>query len=603
MSSQRRASSTVWLLGVILFAIVAACADGVGTPEQSIYVQEAWRLDRAVSGHRVHVLEHGVACSACHALADGGVGKVAPDRCAVCHQKEAQIQHAGRQSAARLGAGVRADCTSCHAFTVDGTGHAEELTMPGQVASLAAGGSPHGGRAEPPLVHTFGPGDCKRCHAQAQGEIPAVEVHGTQDCLSCHHPHEEQVPQSAPCEGCHKDIKTAHAGAAKTPSEACQTCHEHQHATALDARSTCVDCHTKQEPIVPATALFAGGHSECLGCHRPHAFQAEQAVECRSCHAEQSILGGGRVAEHNRCTSCHAPHDVKAGPERACKRCHAEVHPDHPERAGGCTTCHDAHPRGQHGRDSARACSSCHQFAASDHGSHGGTDCIKCHKPHDFGIQLSSAVICQDCHAQRVQQVSLNQGHRACQGCHRGLPHRPETLLAGCDTCHAKEHSLVLSGHAQCTNCHEPHSGARSADCGSCHKLQHATAPAGHQVCTNCHEPHGGSPGVRACAGCHVPEATSAHGHLGGQGCLNCHRPHGPEGPAQPPPCKSCHELAKLAGLHQIAKHQSCERCHAGHGDQPDLARNGCLSCHTDRKHHFPDAPRCANCHLFTPSH
>jgi hypothetical protein len=23
------------------------------------------------------------------------------------------------------------------------------------------------------------------------------------------------------------------------------------------------------------------------------------------------------------------------------------------------------------------------------------------------------------------------------------------------------------------------------------------------------------------------------------------------------------------------------------------------LSCHTDRKTHFPDAPRCANCHLF----
>jgi hypothetical protein len=600
--SERRLPSIVLLLAVIVAAVVAACSGD--EPRAGIYVQPSWHVARAVTGHRVHVLQKGVACRSCHALTGDELGKVEPARCASCHEKEGRIEHAAQQASARLGAGTKADCTSCHAFTLDATGHEDQLRALDQPRSSGGAGGMHGGRGEPPLLSPFGPGDCKRCHAVAQGDIPAVEVHGSQDCLSCHKPHDDRTPKSAPCSDCHQDITTAHASQGKDVTQICSTCHTHQHAAAVDARKGCVECHRTTRPLVPASALFEGGHTECVGCHRPHAFGGQQAVDCRTCHADQNVLGGSQVSAHQRCTNCHAPHDVKAGPERACVSCHADVHPDHPElsRQGGCVGCHDAHPRGSHAKDAARSCSSCHQFAASDHAAHGGTACTQCHKPHDFAIELVGAAACRDCHAQRVQQVSTNAGHQDCQGCHHGLPHRPEALLTGCGSCHAKQQAAVPQGHARCQSCHEPHSGTLAAACSSCHASEHASAPVGHQTCTNCHEPHSGNHTVKACASCHAPEAGSAHGKLA-SGCATCHRPHGPEGVAKPPACSSCHQPSALPGLHQEAKHQACQGCHTGHGDAPGLERQICLSCHRDRTAHFPDAPRCANCHLFTPNH
>lgn len=598
----RRGSSLIWLLAAVLVAaVIAACSD---EPKAGIYVQQSWQIARAVTGHRTHVLKKGVECNSCHSFENGKIGKVTPERCSACHAKQATIEHASREASARFGAHSKADCTSCHAFTLEGSGHEAALAALEQPRASGGSGGLGGGRGEPPLLAPFGPGDCKRCHAHKQGELPAVEVHGSQDCLSCHRPHEDQSPKSAPCSDCHKDISTAHAAQGKTTTEVCSTCHQHQHAAATDARGACVDCHATHEPIVPNSALFADGHSSCLGCHRPHAFEAERTVDCRSCHQEQTVLGGAAVTAHQRCVSCHAPHDVKAGPEHACQRCHSDVHPDHPQltSAGGCVGCHDAHPRAGHAKETARSCSSCHQFAASDHAAHGGTECTKCHKPHDFGIALVGSTVCRDCHADHVSQVAHNAGHQDCKSCHGGLPHRPAALLGGCGSCHEKQHSAVLDGHANCTSCHEPHSGEQAVACGKCHQSEHVSAPPGHQACTNCHEPHGGSHQQKSCASCHAAEAGSAHGQLS-QGCLGCHRAHGPDGVAQPPACSSCHTPSALPGLHHEAKHQTCQRCHSGHGDAPGLERQVCLGCHKDRATHFPDAPRCANCHLFTQSH
>jgi hypothetical protein len=130
--------------------------------------------------------------------------------------------------------------------------------------------------------------------------------------------------------------------------------------------------------------------------------------------------------------------------------------------------------------------------------------------------------------------------------------------------------------------------------------MEQRTAPAGHQECTNCHEQHTGQQKV-ACAGCHSSEAASPHGKVEG-GCTTCHRPHGPEGIAAPPACPTCHEVAKLPGLHSVAKHQDCLMCHKGHDDPTAAVRVPCLGCHTDRKDHFPNAPSCASCHLFQPT-
>lgn len=558
-------------------------------------MQQAWSVARAVTGHRVHVVKNKVACSNCHDLSGNDIGRVDVRRCGACHEQESRLEHAGHAAAQRFGPGARADCTTCHAFTLEGSGHEAALK---QLSAPRGGG---GSGALGPELKPFSPEDCERCHKNAQGKVPAVVVHGTQACSTCHRPHEDDEPKSAPCEGCHAQVHTTHAATGKSPTEVCQTCHQHQHASSLDARATCQDCHRSHEPLVPASALFEGGHTECVGCHRPHGFEKRQAAECRGCHEHQTSLGGGKISAHVACTNCHSPHAVQTSPQSACQRCHQAVHPDHPQRGvvGTCVGCHDPHPDGGHAGLSAKSCSSCHQFAASDHASHAGVGCVKCHEPHQFVQKLGATQACQGCHASQIQHASTNPGHRACQGCHGGLPHRPEALLAGCSTCHQQEHAKVSTGHAQCTSCHEPHSGAQGKACGACHAAEQRSAPTGHQTCGDCHEPHSGSHAAKACHTCHQKEGSTAHGKVG-QGCQTCHRPHGPNGVASPPACSTCHQPAKLPGLHAEPKHAPCARCHGGHGDQPGLLRDVCLSCHQDRKTHFPDAPRCANCHLFT---
>lgn len=626
MSLGPRRAATIWLIAGLLFAFLAACSQAEGPEEgkwgRGVYVQEAWRVARAVTGHRMHVVKHKTPCTKCHEMTNDEVGKVDTARCASCHEKQAHIEHASKQAAEKLGPGAKADCTSCHVFTLDGSGHENQIRMvdpahafgsgSGGGGTSGTGGSDGGGSggvggSRPwsliPVLDAFAPGDCKRCHAKQQGDIPPVEVHGTQECLTCHRPHDDAKPQSAPCADCHDDVHTTHATAGKTPTQVCQTCHADQHAKGVAAGLRCAGCHATEKPIIPATALFAGGHTECTGCHRPHDFDRKVANDCRSCHGEQHVIGGGRIVAHNTCTSCHSPHDVKGSPDAACANCHRSVHPDHPKRgeAGTCVGCHDPHPQTVQAGSSAKNCSSCHQFAASDHAAHAGVDCVKCHQPHAFKLKERGTAVCSSCHAQRVQQVSVNAGHQACQGCHSGLPHKPKGLMKGCATCHQSEQSQVRSGHQQCLTCHEPHSGSRQKECGSCHKQEAASAPKGHQACTSCHQPHSGSLGGKVCSTCHKNEAASAHGKLK-QGCTSCHRPHGPGGVASPPTCTTCHERTRLPGLHSQPQHQPCTKCHSGHGDQPSMPRNACLSCHQDRKNHFPDAPRCANCHLFTPS-
>jgi len=607
---QRYAASTWVLIAGIVVAVLAACSEG-GAPTdgrwgQGVYVPEEWSLDRAVTGHRLHVVKNKIACAQCHSLSGEGMGVVTPDRCVACHEKEGRIEHATNEAEAEFGPGTKADCTVCHAFTLDGTDHdrarreAEALRMTPDA----------GAQAFAPGIEPYAPGDCKRCHvndsargtpAAGPSNTPLVSVHGTEPCLKCHEPHRDQTPQSAPCTDCHHDISTTHASQGKTVTETCQTCHQHQHAPASDAVGTCVSCHATHEPVVPATALFAGGHTECIGCHRPHDFATNEVVPCRNCHENLNVIGGSRVPAHETCTNCHAPHDVGASPGVACAKCHRDLHPDHPKVAGTgtCQSCHEPHPARVTSNVDAKACSACHQTASSDHAFHDDVACTSCHEPHHFELELASLELCERCHAGRVSEVSHNPGHRACEACHAGLPHHPEALGTGCDRCHAREEGEVVAGHARCTQCHEPHSGAQAAACSTCHAKEHETAPEGHRACTQCHEPHTGSHAVKACSACHAAEAHSPHGEAA-VGCLGCHRPHGPDGVAKPPACTSCHAPTTLPALHAVPQHQTCTRCHSGHGDAEGLERATCLSCHADRQNHFPTAPRCANCHLFT---
>jgi hypothetical protein len=610
---KRQVAQSWVLVAAVVFAALAACSEDTPTPApapshqwgKGVYIGPEFTLARAVTGHRVHVVSQKIECTKCHTPTETSIGPpVKPERCASCHEKEAKLQHATKEAERRFGAGVKADCTTCHAFKFEGSNKEKEEAQ--QKAEALR--EPEDGGTGPKAMHgieQFAPGDCKHCHEKQQGETPAVVSHLTEKCLACHKPHDDPVPKSAPCADCHKDIATTHASESKSASQVCTTCHQNQHEPAEAALPTCVECHSKEQPIIPATALFAKGHDACTSCHKPHDFDAKKAAACSSCHEGKAVLGGGRIAAHNACSNCHTPHNVRASPGAACGNCHKNLQPTHPKHAGSaCTGCHDAHPAGA-GAAVASECSSCHQKAHSDTDFHRGVACEACHKPHGFKLEVASTSMCSACHAQRVSQVRANAGHQACTQCHQGLPHHPEPNEVGCEKCHAAEHSRVMRGHARCTQCHEPHSGAQTSACGNCHKEEHRTAPAGHQACANCHEPHGGK-SQKACTTCHADQAKTAHGALA-SGCLSCHRPHGPSGPGGPPgvaaspACTSCHKIGTLPGLHAETKHQSCTTCHSGHGELPGTARQACLNCHKDRTEHFPNAARCASCHLFTP--
>ncbi len=572
-------SSLATALAVALAAFVA-CLDS-DTPTNNLYVQAAWQSARATVGHQVHVVELKLACAQCHELTGDAVGAAKPARCAACHETQSRLRHAELQASKRFGNGTKADCTHCHAFSPTKAG--------------ALGGPPAGSA---PSHADFKPEDCVRCHASPQGATPAVIVHGGTECVGCHNVHQDATPQPGSCAGCHSDVQTKHATLDKTPEQVCTTCHQHQHAPAADAVAGCESCHASQQPLVPKTALFAKGHAECVSCHEPHEFGKQQALPCRSCHAEVHTLAAAKVPAHAACVSCHAPHDVRGSAEKACASCHQSVHPNHPKLGAGsaCIGCHDPHPAPGHLAQTAQPCSGCHKSAHSDQGFHAAVNCTGCHKPHEFALAKADRSLCNGCHAAQASAVAKRVGHANCDSCHAGLPHHP-TTQASCSTCHAAEQHAALAGHAQCTSCHEPHSGAQTAACESCHAPEAHSAPAGHKECLKCHQPHTGSTTAAPCSSCHAAEAHSKHGQLD-VGCLGCHRPHGPTGRASPPACMTCHQAAKLGGLHQAPKHQDCLHCHAGHGDQPSLVRDACLTCHKDRKAHFPGA-RCASCHLF----
>ncbi len=610
-ASKKRARVLALIVAGVAIAVAAYFAlrarEAPVTPTEA--VPPTWSDARTSPMHAAHVGREKIACTECHA---GGFDrKPEASICARCHEREAKKPHladaaapcltchafgakakspacvdchvAGDDARAKkVKQHARADlaCTSCHHPHGEDKGRLADCTACHTGASAthgrfaASGADADAGIDAAVLAFAGDAGDLRAASAPL-GLAPDHPPPG-QVCSACHQPHRAKEAAVDTCQTCHVSPppgapaapRILASGPRVAGHEACIMCHEPHRARKADVRA-CDGCHADHRG---ASAVQA--HAACTTCHQPHA-PTLAASACASCHAGKTALAATKVSAHASCESCHDPHEPKASPALACAKCHASVAPAHPPaKTGACTGCHEPHPKKPD--VVAAACSSCHTKASSDHAFHAPkATCTGCHSPHQFATATAKATgaagaaFCARCHDAQVKAVAPRTGHADCRGCH-GEPHAP-TKKPACQTCHAQEAATAPKGHAQCTSCHEPHSGSLG----------------NHASCTSCH----------------TGKDKALHGnvsHGGAQGCASCHRPHGPKGLASPPACTTCHAAAKLPGLHAKPTHAaSCTSCHSSHAP-PHPDRATCTStCHVDRKNHQPEAKLCIGCHVF----
>lgn len=460
-------------------------------------VPDSWPQVRLSPGHSQHVVNQGLECDECHdpsldtfETPDTGV-------CTQCHEEQAALSHLNAD-------GTPTDCYTCHVFS-----------------------------AKPEV---FGKWDCTRCHGPFQTEDihQGLAMHASVPCENCHDPHKPVKETVLQCGECHKKMNVQHGQA--RGNTACTNCHG-GHRRASEA-TACMKCHATQEPRVPKSATFVGGHESCTTCHRPHNFSAASASECASCHRKIRVLAQDKVRKHQDCMSCHQQHAVRDLGRSTCTHCHSRVAATHPGVGGksNCVSCHEPHSMGR--KQVALACTDCHKEARSMTAFHSKrTKCTDCHQPHRFDLNgLADRALCVRCHARQIRLTSRNLGHSSCRGCHEGTLHEL-TGVAACKTCHQKQfaNSQARAGHIKCLNCHEPHSGRVSPE--------------------------------TSCAGCHnVDELPGLH-----------HMPEQPPGEG----------------------HHKCTACHEMHQAQVHADRATCMACHKDVANHQPDAKRCTGCHTF----
>ncbi|MGB8329810.1 MAG: hypothetical protein WCE62_06760 [Polyangiales bacterium] len=456
-------------------------------------VSAQWHADRFSPGHSQHVLNQVIECDECHDPAQPDFSGVDTGVCTACHEEQASHPHTGS-------GGEVTDCFSCHAFKFDSSAN--------------------------------GPWDCGRCHGPFDTATHAgLAMHDSISCAHCHDPHKPVAETVEACTDCHKGLNVRHGRPAVSGS--CADCHG-GHKLASEA-AACMHCHQTEEPRVPATATFGGGHETCSSCHQPHAFSARSAERCESCHKRQPVLAERTVRQHRDCRSCHEPHAVRDAGDQSCKGCHRDVVSTHPvENRRDCTSCHDPHPKQT--SQVALLCSHCHQEATTERAFHSQkTLCADCHKPHGFDLSsVEERAFCARCHAPQIRLTKRIPGHSSCESCHRGTPHALEGPIA----------------------------------CASCHEKIVAGSPSGHQDCASCHEPHGGA----------VAAATT---------CASCHD------------SKNLPGLHRIPDDPKGTGHSECAACHNVHSSTVRADRAACAQCHDNLATHEPDAKRCTGCHTF----
>jgi nitrate/TMAO reductase-like tetraheme cytochrome c subunit len=457
---------------------------------------------------------------------------------------------------------------------------------------------------------------CMSCHLMAEPfEAFAQSDHQGLGCKACHRPNllqRSQMGLTAVVDD--PDAISTHA---QVPNEVCAECHVQGdpekwrliansagHRVHLESDDPaldglrCVECHsTSIHEFAPIDRTCSQS-----GCHDDAVIQLGEmgnlTIHCAACHtfvappAQQPNLLGSELdaaflPDQEECLSCHVMRTL------------VEL-PDPDPHGGGCAACHNPHTQSDPSQ-AAESCATagCHESPRSLTSFHAGletdvlTDCVACHRAHDFSLDGSDCASCHEGMAvvDPVQAVLdfTHDDHELveCASCHTSTAGHGLVSIATVEDCRSCHHTEPVS--RSCERCHEPsdapdesfrttrsvsysvgtedpartltfpHPQHADIDCGRCHTQGLALEPPASLDCVGCHEDH------------HTAESD----------CASCHR----VAPVAAHPPSQAHITCSGASCHENVPFATIPR-----------TRAFCLGCHQDLRQH--EAPRaCAECH------
>jgi len=366
---------------------------------------------------------------------------------------------------------------------------------------------------------------------------------------------------------------------------------------------------------------FSPGHSqhvlneviECDACHDPTRadFKGVDMGVCTACHEEQSQHPHiGHESEITECATCHAfKFDSDANGPWDCARCHGPF--STPTNTGlamhdsiACANCHNPHEPME---ATVGRCTSCHEKLNVRHGRPElSNSCAGCHGGHKLAAE---AATCMECHQTKEPRVpetaTFGGGHAECVDCHQ--PHSfSASTVARCESCHKRQPVLAqrtVRQHRDCNSCHNPHAvrGAGDRSCKGCHDDVASTHPVESKGdCISCHDPHPKQVSQIAlrCSQCHEEATTERAFHAQKTVCTDCHKPHRFDlsKVEERAFCTKCHaQQVRLTA--RVPDHSSCQSCHQGttHALRAPVA---CGSCHEKILSESPSGHQeCLSCH------
>ncbi|MCC7011239.1 MAG: hypothetical protein IT454_01645 [Planctomycetes bacterium] len=334
--SWRRASSAKTILVGILLTTLTGCV---------LFEAFGAREKRFAFGHRLHVVDQGLACEDCHAPNASGE-PVVPTlaQCNLCHtdldskkppeRQIASLFEAGRMkttNAIALGdevlfthakhSNTQLECAACH-VGMDENDDVLDAARPNMAACIQCHEQKSVARecatCHSAIREDLAPRTHDRLWLRGHGATVCAQSERTVDrCSTCHRDsdcttcHLSQAPES------HTDYwrRRAHGIEAALDRASCATCHRDD---------SCVRCHSESRPLSHTGSWGAPLDRHCVGCHFP-----VENEGCAVCH----------TGTPSHALATPKPPDHSSGMN--CRMCHGVGQPlPHIDNGDNCNICH-----------------------------------------------------------------------------------------------------------------------------------------------------------------------------------------------------------------------------------------------------------------------